>query len=78
MSIQCIDFWIQEKKQENNTSSFSLYGNFQIAWYFVECKQNPTVNLHFCFYFGKVSGALLYQSNRIPHWENVTYLVSMG
>ena len=52
-TVQCIDNWIQEQKQENKISLFNLYGNFQIAWYFIECNHNPIVYMHF-FFLGKI------------------------
>ena len=60
ITVQYVDIWIQEQKQENKISLFNLNVNFQIAWYFVECKQNPIVYMHF-FLFGWVSGAKLRQ-----------------
>ena len=51
ITVQYVDIWIQEQKQENKISLFNLNVNFQIAWYFVEYKQNPIVYMHF-FLFG--------------------------
>ena len=51
ITVQYVDIWIQEQKQENKISLLNLNVNFQIPWYFVECKQNPIVYMHF-FLFG--------------------------
>ena len=77
IAVQYVDIWIQEQKQENKISLLNLNVNFQIAWYFVECKQNPIVYMHFFFIWLREWG-LATSIKKIPHWGNMTHLASMG